>query len=144
MGGLLDLDLWQGWDMDTMAMAMAMAIAMVKTHFSRTIVTHFAGGSVLHWPGVDGQGALATGDIFNVVADRRWVSFMYSYPNLIPEHPDTIRNALQLVEPFDYAAVYSAWWGTVLARDGKAAVIRSAHRYFEHIGVPTEGLPAPG
>ncbi len=30
------------------------------------------------------KGILLTGDIIQVVADERWVSFMYSYPNLIP------------------------------------------------------------
>ena len=55
---------------------------------------HFAGGTIVHWPdGRRWQGRSATGDIFQVVEDRRWVSFMYSYPNLIPEHPDTIRRA---------------------------------------------------
>ena len=44
---------------------------------------HFDGGQVLHWAGgEDGRGALFSGDIFTVVPDRRWVSFMYSYPNL--------------------------------------------------------------
>jgi len=42
---------------------------------------HFEGGTVLHWPaGADGKGALLTGDILQVVSDRRYVSFMYSYP----------------------------------------------------------------
>jgi hypothetical protein len=40
---------------------------------------------MLHVPQVaDGAGALFSGDIIQVVPDRRWVSFMYSYPNLIP------------------------------------------------------------
>ena len=63
---------------------------------------HFAGGTILHWPdGADGAGALCTGDIIQVVEDTRWVSFMYSYPNLIPEHPDTVRRAVRIVEPLD-------------------------------------------
>ena len=38
---------------------------------------HFEGGTVLHWPGgADGRGALLTGDIIQVVADRKHVSFM--------------------------------------------------------------------
>ena len=46
---------------------------------------HFPGSAVLHWPaGAEGRGALLTGDTIYVVADRAWVSFMYSYPNLIP------------------------------------------------------------
>ena len=40
---------------------------------------------MLHWPaGTKGKGALLTGDIIQVVQDRRYVSFMRSYPNLIP------------------------------------------------------------
>lgn len=97
---------------------------------------HFAGGTIAHWPaGAGGTGALLTGDIFQVVQDRRWLSFMYSYPNYIPEHPDTIRRAVELVEPLDFTVIYGAWWGKVLTEDAKGAVRRSARRYFEHIGL---------
>jgi glyoxylase-like metal-dependent hydrolase (beta-lactamase superfamily II) len=97
---------------------------------------HFAGGTILHWAGgADGEGALCTGDIFQVVEDTRWLSFMYSYPNLIPEHPDTIRQALKLVEPLAFQVIYGAWWGKVVTADAKAAVVRSAERYLRHIGL---------
>ncbi len=104
----------------------------------RTLINagvHFAGGTVLHWSdGVDGLGALFAGDIFTVVADRRWVGFMYSYPNLIPEHPDTIRRAVELVRPFDFGSLYGAWWDRIVTDDARGAVYRSARRYFDHIG----------
>ena len=49
---------------------------------------HFPGSTVLHWPGADGKGVLMTGDTIMVVADTRWVTFMYSYSNDIPlNHP---------------------------------------------------------
>jgi hypothetical protein len=103
----------------------------------RTLVNagvHFAGGTVLHWAdGASGRGALCSGDIFQVVMDRRYVSFMYSYPNLIPEHPDTIRRALELVEPLPFDVVYGAWWGRVVESDAKAALHRSADRYLRHL-----------
>jgi glyoxylase-like metal-dependent hydrolase (beta-lactamase superfamily II) len=55
---------------------------------------HFAGATVLHWPrGVNGKGALLTGDTIQVVPDRRWVSFMYSYPNYIPLPADSVCDA---------------------------------------------------
>ncbi len=93
--------------------------------------THFDGGQVLHWAdGEDGKGALFSGDILAVVADRRWVSFMYSYPNLIPERPRAIRRALELLDRFGFDAVYGAWWQRVLHTDGAAAVRRSADRYL--------------
>jgi hypothetical protein len=91
---------------------------------------HFAGGQVLHWAGGEGgRGALFSGDILTVVPDRRWVSFMYSYPNLIPERPGTIRRALEVLEPFGFEVVYGAWWKRVVRADGAAAVRRSAERY---------------
>lgn len=93
--------------------------------------THFAGGTVLHWSDdPEGRGALFSGDIFMVVMDRRWVSFMYSIPNLIPERPSTIRRALALVEPFPFERIYGAFWGRVITADGAAAVRRSAERYL--------------
>ncbi|MBY6679690.1 MBL fold metallo-hydrolase [Rhodococcus sp. BP-316] len=104
----------------------------------RTLINtrvHFAGGSVLHWPGTDGRGALCTGDIVQVVSDRRWVSFMYSYPNLIPEHPDTIRRTVALLENVAFERIVGAWWDRVVEEDAHGAVVRSARRYLEHIGV---------
>jgi hypothetical protein len=92
---------------------------------------HFAGGQVLHWRDADsGRGALFSGDILQVVKDRRWLSFMYSYPNLIPERPRTIRRALALLEPFAFERAYGAWWDLVVPTDGAEAVRRSADRYL--------------
>jgi hypothetical protein len=92
---------------------------------------HFDGGQVLHWAAdPDGHGALFSGDIFTVVQDRRWVSFMRSYPNLIPERPRTIRRALSLIEGFEFDRIYGAWWKRVVSTDGAAAVQRSADRYL--------------
>lgn len=93
--------------------------------------THFAGGTVLHWSDdPEGRGALFSGDILMVVMDRRWVSFMYSIPNFIPERPRTIRRALALIEPFTFERIYGAFWGRVVTADGAAAVRRSADRYL--------------
>jgi hypothetical protein len=92
---------------------------------------HFDGGQVLHWAGgQEGRGAVFSGDILAVVADRRWLSFMYSYPNLIPERPRRIRRALELLGAFGFDAVYGAWWKRVVYADGAAAVRRSADRYL--------------
>ncbi|HZD68040.1 MAG TPA: MBL fold metallo-hydrolase [Actinomycetes bacterium] len=91
---------------------------------------HFAGGAVLHWRDADGGGALLSGDIFQVVMDRRWVSFMYSYPNLIPERPSVVRRACALLEPFDFDRIYGAWWGRIVVGGGAAALRRSADRYL--------------
>jgi hypothetical protein len=95
---------------------------------------HFAGGTVLHWPdGAAGKGVLLTGDIINVVSDRRYVSFMYSYPNLIPLPPNKIRHIVSAVEPFSFDRIYGGWWNRQILEDAKAAVHRSAERYIQAI-----------
>ncbi|MEV4091661.1 MBL fold metallo-hydrolase [Streptosporangium saharense] len=92
---------------------------------------HFEGGQVLHRSeGSYGPAALFSGDILQVVPDRRWVSFMYSYPNLIPERPGTVRRALSLLAPYDFDRVYGGWWKRVVRTDGAGAVRRSAERYL--------------
>jgi glyoxylase-like metal-dependent hydrolase (beta-lactamase superfamily II) len=96
---------------------------------------HFEGGTVLHWAcGAGGRGALLSGDIIQVVADRKHVSFMYSYPNYIPLPAATVERVVRAVEPFAYDRVYGAFWDLVIAQDGKAAVKRSAERYLRAVG----------
>src|SRR5437764_7403011 len=74
---------------------------------------HFEGGTVLHWPaGANGKGALLTGDIITVVQDRGYVSFMRSYPNLIPLGPAAIRRITDAVEPLSFDQIYGGWWKT--------------------------------
>jgi hypothetical protein len=91
---------------------------------------HFAGGTVMHWaPGAEGRGALLSGDIVQVVADRRWVSFMRSYPNLIPLPAPTVEEMVAKLEPWDFERLYGAWFDRAVMDDAKAAVRRSAERY---------------
>jgi glyoxylase-like metal-dependent hydrolase (beta-lactamase superfamily II) len=87
---------------------------------------HFAGGTVLHWAGGN---ALLSGDIVQVIPDRSHVSFMYSYPNLIPLPAESVRGITRALEPFPFETIYGAWWGRIVREDGKAIVERSAERY---------------
>ena len=96
---------------------------------------HFEGGTVLHWPaGANGNGALLTSDILTVVQDRRYVSFMRSYPNLIPLGPAAIRRIVDAIEPFSFDQIYGGWWKANVLSDAKAAISRSAERYLRAIG----------
>jgi len=95
---------------------------------------HFEGGTVLHWPdGAGGKGAILSGDILQVVQDRRWVSFMYSYPNLIPLPASKVRRIAAAIGSFDFDRIYGAWWGKSVFNEAKAAVKRSAERYSNAI-----------
>jgi hypothetical protein len=93
---------------------------------------HFDGGTVCLWrAGAEGRGALLSGDIVQVVADRDWVSFMYSYPNLIPLSAQEIQRIRAIVETLEFDRVYGAWWSTIVAGEAKAKVLRSADRYLD-------------
>ena len=96
---------------------------------------HFAGGTVLHWPsGAGGKGALLTGDVLQVVPDRRWVSFMYSYPNYIPLPAAAVERIEEAVEPFLLDRIYGAFPKMTIDSGAKEAVRRSVQRYLLAIG----------
>ncbi|MFJ7958775.1 MBL fold metallo-hydrolase [Streptomyces sp. NPDC096319] len=89
---------------------------------------HFPGSAVLHWSA--GDGALFTGDVVNVCPDNRWVSFMYSYPNHIPERPRAVRAAADLLAGHRFERIYGAWWNRVVTSRGNEVLARSVDRYL--------------
>jgi hypothetical protein len=98
---------------------------------------HFAGGTVLHWAqGADSRGALLSGDTIQVVADHRWVSFMYSYPNLIPLPAAEVARIRDTIRRWRFERVYGAWFDRVVPQDAHAAVLRSADRYIRALSEP--------
>lgn len=95
---------------------------------------HFAGSAAIHWAaGADGKGALLTGDTIQVVMDRRYVSFMWSFPNMMPLNAAGVRGVVDAVRPYAFDRIYGGWWHTVIDRDAQAAVERSAGRYLKLI-----------
>lgn len=95
---------------------------------------HFEGATVLHWAaGAGGRGALLSGDSATVVMDRRYVSFMYSYPNLIPLGEAAIQRIVESLRPFQFERIYGGWNGRVVAIEGSDAIERSAERYLRFI-----------
>jgi len=95
---------------------------------------HFEGAAVLHWPeGADGKGALLSGDTIQVVPDRRFVSFMYSYPAYIPLNAPAIERITRAVEPFAFDRIYGAFRKLTIESKGKASIRRSADRYLRAI-----------
>jgi len=95
---------------------------------------HFPGSAALHWAdGAGGRGLLLVGDSLTVVMDRRYLSFMYSYPNLIPLPADAVRRIAASVRPFAFERIYGAWDGRTVASAGKDAVECSAERYIRFL-----------
>ena len=94
---------------------------------------HFEGGTVLHQePVADQPGVLYTGDIIQVCADRRYVSFMRSYPNMIPLGRSAIEHIVRAVEPFSFDTLHGAFVGDVVV-NAKEGVRKSAARYIQAI-----------
>jgi glyoxylase-like metal-dependent hydrolase (beta-lactamase superfamily II) len=95
---------------------------------------HFEGSTALHSSsGCEGRGMLLVGDSLTVVMDRRYLSFMYSYPNLIPLPADAVRRIAASVRPFAFERIYGGWDGRNVSSAGKDAVERSAERYIRFL-----------
>ncbi len=95
---------------------------------------HFEGFQVLHWPaGAAGRGALLAGDQPQVCMDRRWVTFLYSYPNMIPLGARAVRDILARQEPLVFDRLYGAFPGKTIWSGAKEAVQRSAERYLRFL-----------
>jgi hypothetical protein len=92
---------------------------------------HFPGCTALHWAsGPTPGGALFSGDVPQVVMDRRSVSVMYSYPNLIPMRTRDVVALRERLAAYDYADVFGYTWGRVIRGGGRAAVEASLDRYL--------------
>lgn len=95
---------------------------------------HFPGATILHWAaGADGRGTVLAGDAIQVVADRDWVSFMWSYPNLIPLAPDEVVRIGAVVATLDFDRLYGSFWERFITSDARAKVLRSADRYIDAV-----------
>jgi hypothetical protein len=83
---------------------------------------------VLVWDeGAEGRGAAFVGDTATVVKDRN-VSFMRSYPNLIPLPATTVLDVARRLTRYPFARIYGGWWDSVIAGD-TGVIDRSAQRY---------------
>ncbi|MFB2563093.1 MBL fold metallo-hydrolase [Rhizobium sp. IMFF44] len=95
---------------------------------------HFDGSCVLHCPWLEGgRGALFVGDTMQVTMDRRFVSFMRSYPNLIPLDAKAVTAISEAVRSYRFEAIYGAFPGRTVESDGNGVVERSAQRYIKAI-----------
>jgi hypothetical protein len=92
---------------------------------------HFKGGTVLEWKNGNNQnGVVLCGDIVRIVADRQWVSFMYSYPNFIPLPSKTVERIANRLNDIDFSRLYDAF-NRVVKEEADQRVQKSAARYIE-------------
>jgi len=96
---------------------------------------HFPGGTVLHWAkGAGGHGVLCSSDICTVTMDRKFLSFMHSYPNLIPLSAEQVTGIAAALEPFAFATIYGHYFDRVIPTGGKHVLKISVERYLKAIG----------
>ena len=101
---------------------------------------HFSGGTVLHWTGAtDGNGVLLAGDIVQITPGGRRVSFMWSYPNMLPLPAAAVRTVAARLSPLRYERIYGAFLGQDILADGSGIVARSAARYIDLLEGPPPG-----
>jgi hypothetical protein len=95
---------------------------------------HFPGGTVLHWTkGAGGRGLLCSSDIATVTTDRKFLSFMRSYPNLIPLSARQVTAIAAALEPFEFDAIYGHYFDRVIPTGGKQILETSVKRYIAAI-----------
>jgi glyoxylase-like metal-dependent hydrolase (beta-lactamase superfamily II) len=119
----------QFWDGNTKSIAPGITLVRLGGHF--------AGGTVLHWANWEqDRGVLLSGDILQVVPSGH-VSFMWSYPNLIPLSAATVQRMAETLEPFAFDAVYGSFSGrNQIDAKGKHMVAASVARYIARISQP--------
>ncbi|MCR9161656.1 MAG: MBL fold metallo-hydrolase [Nannocystaceae bacterium] len=114
------IELWSGE-----ARSLSDSVTLIRTG------GHFRGCTALHWAnGPRSGGALFSGDVPQVVMDRRHVSFMYSYPNLIPMRTRDVVALRDRLSSFEFEDVFGYTWGRVIRGGGRAAVDASFERYL--------------
>ncbi len=97
---------------------------------------HFAGGTVLHWAdGAGSKGALLAGDIVRVGPDGK-VSFMRSYPDLIPLDASSVQHIAGVLDAWKFDPIYGALWSSIIPSGGKEAMAYSVRRYLRAISTP--------
>jgi glyoxylase-like metal-dependent hydrolase (beta-lactamase superfamily II) len=112
------------WDGETLEIAQGVTLLRLGGHFP--------GGTVLHWTGgAEGRGALLSGDIVQVAMDLNRVSFLWSYPNMMPLAASTVRRIADTLKPWPFDRIYGAFPGRQVMAGGAGVVARSARRYIE-------------
>jgi glyoxylase-like metal-dependent hydrolase (beta-lactamase superfamily II) len=94
---------------------------------------HFPGSSVLHWAqAAGGRGALLTGDTVQVRPDKG-LTYMHSYPNLIPLDAATVRRIAATLDSWPFETLYGGWWERVIPAGAKMVMASSVEQYVKAV-----------
>ncbi|KAF9971035.1 hypothetical protein BGZ73_006089 [Actinomortierella ambigua] len=90
---------------------------------------HFDGSALLLW-----NKNLLVADTMMIAASRKSVSFMYSFPNYWPLHPDAVKAIWRNVRPYEIENLLGAWVGKEIQGNGRNIIYNSARTYTEYMG----------
>lgn len=110
------------WDGDTLRLTPEIQLIRLGSHFEGSAGLWWANG-----PRVGGS--LFPGDAVQVAMDRRFASFMYSYPNGIPLNEAGIAALRARLQPLRFEDVFGFSIGRQIIGDAKARVEASFDRY---------------
>lgn len=92
---------------------------------------HFPGSCVLHYPqGSSGRGALFSSDTLHVTMDRKFVSFMKSYPNFIPLSEKKVKHIFSMLKDLPFDRIYGGAFDRNIQSGAKEAFEESVVRYL--------------
>ncbi|AEF40852.1 MBL fold metallo-hydrolase [Hoyosella subflava] len=92
---------------------------------------HFPGSSLLLIErAAEGRGAVLSGDTIMVGADRASVSFMRSFPNLIPLPPRLVEQIADTAGHLEFDRLYSAFGDACIMSGAREVIRASADRYI--------------
>ena len=110
------------WDGD--ALTLSPTIRLIR------LGSHFEGSAALWW--ADGPrpgGSLFPGDAVQVAMDRRFATFMYSYPNGIPLDAAALAALRARLQPLTFDDVFGFSTGRQIVGDARARIEASFNRY---------------
>ncbi|KAL3687356.1 hypothetical protein R1sor_013665 [Riccia sorocarpa] len=125
---------WAGWDHENVKYWSGESLHLWDDLTLVHLGGHFAGASVAYWAsGADGKGVIVSGDVLEVGADRKCVSVMRSFPNLIPLAPSHAQRIAAILEELKYDRVYGAFFDIEINTDAKKLVRDSLQRYVRYL-----------
>jgi hypothetical protein len=84
-----------------------------------------------------GKGVLLTGDTLQVRPDKG-LTFMHSYPNLIPLSAATVEQIAASLAEWPFETIYGGWWERVIASNAKQVMANSVEQYINAVTGSTE------
>lgn len=115
------------WEGDELPLGDGLRAVRLGGHFPGSAVLLLAQGAE------DGEAVAFTSDTILPVPHRQWVSFMFSFPNLLPLPGSEVGRLRARVAawPEAFVRLYGPFASSVIKTKAKTAVLESAQRYLD-------------